>query len=213
MTCGDILDNQLSIHQPIGQFFINLFDSWQQLVLAFILSCITSATLSSPTFQLAPLQCDLNATAWFVANLPASAHITDIIGSLHWLLVTHCWSLKLCLMMYHVDNSISPPTLWTKLPESGWFPVTVESDMQSQASSRYLASGLNLGWELSLWQEHTNGTLCQNDPSLINLTARAYKKYASALMLIHCYYHHHLSCSLLATLKITCFIFTVYGSK
>ena len=49
--------------------------------------------------QLAPLQRVLNAAVRFGAGLPARAHITDTMQSLHWLPVAYRIRYKLCLVM------------------------------------------------------------------------------------------------------------------
>ena len=63
---------------------------------------------SLPACMLAPPQGILNPTARFVAGLPARAHVTDTMRSLHWLQVAYRIRYLLCLVMYAVYKGTSP---------------------------------------------------------------------------------------------------------
>ena len=123
---GVILDSKPSMYQHIDKLSSTSFfhrrrlrhfrrmlnpSSRQRLVSGFILSRIDfrNAVLAGPpACMLAPLQRILNAAAQFVAGLPACAHVTNTMQSLHWLPVAYRIHYKLCLVMYAVYNSTSP---------------------------------------------------------------------------------------------------------
>ena len=172
---GFILDSKLSMRQHVGKLssicffhlrrlreFRYMLDplSRQRLVSAFILSRIDFCN-TVLVGLLAPLQCVLNAAAWFVAGLPAHAHITDNIWSLHWLPVAYQIRYKLCLVMYAIYNDTSPSYI---------ADTTTRISMISGFGRRRSANTSEFDIprtrtkfgerEIALWQDHENGMLC-----------------------------------------------------
>ena len=99
----------------------------------------TSATPCSQAFQPAPFQLVLNAAAWFVASLPACAHVTDTM-SLHCLPVTDRF-ITSCLVMYAIYNVASPSFITDA--EFWCFLAVVGSDLWTPANLTYLAPEQN----------------------------------------------------------------------
>ena len=141
--------------------------SRQRVVSAFTLSRIDfcNAVLAAlPAWTLAPFQRVLNAAARFVAGLPANAHITDTMRSLHWLPVAYRIHYKLCLVMYAVYNGISPSYVADTTTGISTIPGRGKLRSVKPAISTYLAPEQNSETErqLSLWQDHENGMLCRS---------------------------------------------------
>ena len=152
-----VLDCELSMRQHVGKlpsiFFFTCVSSGGCSIrrrdnVSFLHSSYHALTSTMPCLlacQLAPLQCVLNAAAWFVAGLPARAHITDTMRSLHRLPVLIGFVTSSVLWCTLSITALVYPTSQTQLLKFRRFLGMAGSDLRTPtpASQTYLAPEQN----------------------------------------------------------------------